>query len=130
MGRPFGYGRVKPGPEESRRDDRPTTQVQHERPPTGSVRCVSTREQLERLSSAELHDRAVDLAKSRHDLVWLWRLMRMIPAAEASIGDREEADMDIASTVTVIHDYVHAGEGALADALRPMYLEYLLEHGD
>ena len=91
---------------------------------------MSTAEELEGLSSQELHDRAMDLAKSRNDIRWLWQLMRAIPAAEAATGDIDEADMDVMSTVHAIHDFVHDDEGKLADALRPMYVEYLVEHGD
>lgn len=87
-----------------------------------------TREDLEKLTSAELHDRAIDLAKARHDVVWLWRLMKAIPAAEASVGDIDDAEMDVASTVSAINGYLRSDEGELAEALRPMYVEYLLEH--
>lgn len=87
-----------------------------------------SREDLDGLTSAELHDRAIDLAKARHDIVWLWRLMKSIPAAEAAIGEVDDAEMDIASTVSAIHGYMRADEGELAEALRPMYIDYLLEH--
>jgi hypothetical protein len=91
---------------------------------------MPTAEELERLSSQELHDQAMDLAKSRGDVRWLWRLMKSIPAAEAAMGDVDEASMDVVSTVHAIHDFVHDDEGKLADALRPMYIEYLAEHGN
>ena len=89
---------------------------------------MATQEELDQLTSRELHDRAVGLAEKRLDVVWLWRLMKSVPAAEAASGDVEEAGMDVASTVHALHGFVHSDEGELADALRPMYIEYLAEH--
>src|SRR6266568_1448460 len=41
-----------------------------------------------------------------------------------------EAESDVIHTyLGQIHDAMHASEGKLADALRPLYIEYLLEHG-
>lgn len=90
---------------------------------------MPTIEQLDRLTSKELHDRATHLALKRLDLRFFWRLLSSIPAAEAIAGHPEEADEDIAHVSKQIHDAVHADEGELADALRPVYIEYLLEHG-
>ena len=28
----------------------------------------------------------------------------------------------------MLDDYVHSGEGEVAEALRPLYIEYLVEH--
>jgi len=91
---------------------------------------MATREELERLSSKELHDRAVRVAEHRLDLAFLWRLVKAIPAAEAAAGhlDRAEADVGVADLVPLLHDLEHAGEGDLGDALRPMYLDYLEKH--
>jgi hypothetical protein len=91
---------------------------------------VATREELEQLSSKELHDRAVRLAEHRLDVGFLWRLLKAIPVAEAAAGNLPEAQADVAvgDLVPLIHDFVHADEGELADALRPMYLDYLEKH--
>jgi hypothetical protein len=91
---------------------------------------VATREDLEALSSKELHDRAVRLAEHRLDISFLWQLLKSIPVAEAAVGDLEEAQADVAvaDMVPLLHDFVHSDEGRLADALRPMYVEYLTEH--
>jgi hypothetical protein len=90
-------------------------------------------EELEKLSTRELHDRAVRLAERRLDLRFLWRLLRAIPVAEAATGELQEADMhvtagDVANVVETIRDWDQAGEGELGEALRPMYIEYLVEH--
>lgn len=89
---------------------------------------MATREELEALSSKELHDRAMSIAKHRVDVAWMWRLLKAIPAAEASIGDVEDANFNIASSEHAISEYLEADDGQLADALRPLYLDYLLEH--
>lgn len=91
---------------------------------------MATRDELEKLSSKELHDRAVRLAEHRLDVGFLWRLIKAIPVAEAAAGDLREAKADVAvgDLVPLIHDFVHADEGKLADALRPMYLDYLEKH--
>jgi hypothetical protein len=91
---------------------------------------VPTREELEKLPSKELHDRAIRLAEHRLDVVYLWRLLKAIPVAEAAAGNLEEAEADVGvgDLVPLIHDFVHSDEGELADALRPMYIEYLEEH--
>jgi len=92
---------------------------------------VSTRQELEQLSSKELHDRAIRLAEHRLDVRFLWRLIKSIPVAEAAAGNLREAQADVAVSdlVPLIHDLVHSDEGRLADALRPLYLDYLEQHG-
>jgi hypothetical protein len=92
---------------------------------------VSKREELERLSSKELHDRAIRVAEHRVDVGFLWQLLKAIPVAEAAAGNLREAEADVAVSdlVPLIHDFVHADEGKVADALRPMYLDYLEKHG-
>ena len=91
---------------------------------------MATREELERLSSKELHDRAVRLAERRLDAKFLWQLVKAVPVAEAAAGNLREAEADVAvgDLVPLIHDFIHADEGELADALRPMYLDYLEKH--
>jgi hypothetical protein len=85
---------------------------------------------LDRLPTKELHDRAVRLAERRLDLPFLWRLVKAIPAAEAAAGhtDKAEADIEVGDLVPLLHDWEHAGEGDLGEALRPMYLDYLRRH--
>ena len=91
---------------------------------------MASREELEALPSKELHDRAVRLAERHLDVVYLWRLLKAIPVAEAAAGNLEEAEADVgvADLVPLLHDFVHSDEGELADALRPMHIDYLEEH--
>jgi hypothetical protein len=84
---------------------------------------------LEALSSRELHDMAVRRALHHLDVEFLWQLLRAIPAAEASEGHDIEAGRDISKVTALLGDAIDSGEGDVADALRPLYLDYLTKHG-
>jgi hypothetical protein len=86
-----------------------------------------TAEDLESLSSKELHDRAISAAAKHVDVRFFWRLFRALPAAEAAIGEEEQAEADVMTLRGRLNDITHSGEGELADALRPLYIEYLSE---
>jgi hypothetical protein len=85
---------------------------------------------LEQLSTQELHDRAVHRAERHLDVRFFWSLLEMIPAAEAVSGDRGEADFDIQSSKGLISDALHSGDGRLGEALRPVFIDYLSKHPD
>jgi hypothetical protein len=90
---------------------------------------MPTFEELDKLSSKELHDRAVKLAEHRLDAKFFWTLLKEIPAAEAAAGDLEEAEGDVAHVyLGQLRDAMKADDGKLADALRPLYIDYLLKH--
>jgi hypothetical protein len=88
---------------------------------------VATREELEALSSKELHDRAFSEARRHVDIGFFWGLMKALPAAEAAIGEDEEAEQDVMTLRGRLNDLTNSGEGELADALRPLYIDYLLK---
>jgi transposase len=90
---------------------------------------VTTRDELEALSSRELHDLAVRRALRHVDVEFLWELLRALPAAEASEGHPAHAGMDITKVSSLIADAVDSGEGEIAEALRPLYIDYLIKHG-
>jgi hypothetical protein len=90
---------------------------------------VTTRDELEKLSSRELHNRAVRRAVHHLDVEFLWELLRDIPAAEASEGHPDEAGRDVTHLSVLLDDAIDSGEGDLADALRPVYIDYLEKHG-
>ena len=90
---------------------------------------MPTREELEALTSAELHDRATRLAWRRLDVSYLWDLLKTIPEARAAAGDEERSETDIMRPLALLNDLVDADRGDLADALRPLYVDYLIEHG-
>ncbi len=87
-----------------------------------------TRDELDALSSRELHDLAVRRALHHVDVEFLWQLLRAIPAAEASEGHTSEAGRDVTHLSVLIDDAIDAGEGDVAEALRPLYLDYLIRH--
>jgi hypothetical protein len=84
---------------------------------------------LERLSSEELHDLAVSRAKRHLDVRFFWNLMQTLPAAEAAAGELDEAETDVMKLSAHVDDVAQAGEGDVADMMRPFYVEYLREHG-
>jgi hypothetical protein len=90
---------------------------------------VTTRDELDALSSRELHDLAVRRALHHADVEFLWELLRAIPAAEAAEGHDAEAGRDITHLSVLIDDAIGSGKTDVADALRPLYLDYLTKHG-
>jgi hypothetical protein len=89
-----------------------------------------TTDALDELSTKELHDRAIHHAEHHLDVRFFWSLLELIPAAQAASGDEGEADFDIQSSKGLISDAIHSGEGELAEALRPVFIDYLRKHPD
>jgi hypothetical protein len=89
---------------------------------------VSTESDLEALSSRELHDMAVRRALHHADVGFLWELLRSIPAAEALEGDVRESEADATKVSALLADALESGKGEIADALRPLYIDYLKKH--
>jgi hypothetical protein len=90
---------------------------------------VTTFEELDALSSRELHDRAVQRAEHRFDVRFFWRLLSATPAAEAAEGDAEQGVEEVQHWSRQVMDVLRHDEQAL-DARRPIYIDYLLQHGD
>ena len=90
---------------------------------------MATHEDLDALSSKELHDRAIAEAAKSVDVKFFWRLLEALPAAEAAIGEQDEAEADVMTLTGRLNDLTHSGDGELADALRPLYIEYLASRG-
>jgi len=82
---------------------------------------------LDALSTKELHHRAVRLAERRLDVRFLWRLMEYIPQARAVEGQLGDSDADIQSATSWFIDFVRGG-GEVHDSLRPIYIDYLRRH--
>jgi hypothetical protein len=86
-------------------------------------------DQLEALSSRELHDMAVHRARRHLDVAFLWKLLRAIPAGEAVAGHPDHARADTTHLSLLIGDVLDSGDSAdVMDALRPLYLDYLRQH--
>ncbi|NDU75602.1 hypothetical protein GWI34_23690 [Actinomadura sp. DSM 109109] len=83
---------------------------------------------LDELTSKELYERAMGLARERRDVGFLWDLLRAIPAAAAATGEVDRAEFDLLHGLALLEEFTHAGEGEMADALRPFYIEYLGRH--
>jgi hypothetical protein len=84
---------------------------------------------LEQLSSSELHDLAVHRARRHLDVKFFWQLMEVLPVAEAGAGEQLEANADVARLSAHLDDVTDSGKGAIAEAMRPFYLDYLQRHG-
>lgn len=83
---------------------------------------------LEQLSSPELHRRAMERARRHMDLAFLWRLVRALPAAEVAAGNVDAASAGVTQMTGLIGDIISVrGEQdpALLEALRPIYIDYL-----
>ena len=89
---------------------------------------MTDRAELERLSSQQLHDRATRLAWRKLDVAFLWDLLKTIPEARAAIGDEARSRTDIMRPLALLNDWIDADQGELADALRPLYVDYLETH--
>jgi hypothetical protein len=89
---------------------------------------MSDQDPLEQLSSAELHDLAVRHARRHLDVRFFWRLMEILPTAEAAAGEFEDADADVQRLSAHVDDVTESGKGEVAELLRPFYLEYLRRH--
>src|SRR3954468_11014926 len=90
---------------------------------------MSGQDSLGRLSSSELHDMALHRARRHLDVKFFWNLVQLLPTAEASAGHLDEAETNVLRLSAHIDDVTQAGNGPVADALRPYYLEYLARHG-
>jgi hypothetical protein len=85
---------------------------------------------LDALSARELHDLAIHHALRHGDVKFFWELLRVIPAAADLAGEPEEADRDLTQVSYLISDALGSGKGEVAEALRPLYLDYLKKHPD
>lgn len=91
---------------------------------------MSTFEELDQLPSQELHDRAIHRATRHLDVRFLWKLMEALPAAQMAAGREGEADADVQHASAVVADAFRDGTPEVQDALRPIFIEYLLQHDD
>ena len=96
---------------------------------------MATPDDLEALSSKELHDRAMKVARHHLDAKFVWDLLKVLPEAEAATGNVRQAESDVVgdlsmfnSPVGLLSDLMKSDEGDLADALRPYYIDYLKKH--
>jgi hypothetical protein len=84
-------------------------------------------EELDALSSEELHDRAVAHAKRHLNVRFFWDLLQYTPAADAESGELGQADSDVLRVSGQVTDAIE-DRPELRDAMRPVYIDYLLKH--
>jgi hypothetical protein len=93
------------------------------------LRPMTTFEELNALSSKELHDRATSRAKKHFDIGFFWEIAKILPAAESAIGNEDQASADIFKIGSLFRDFFEAEDGDdHLEALRPFFIEYLEEH--
>lgn len=86
---------------------------------------------FDQTSTEDLRERATELARKRWDVRFFWRLLRMIPAAEAAAGNEEGSRASIAQASGFLYEALSAeSDPKVHEALRPVYIDYLREHGD
>ena len=88
---------------------------------------MTTFEELDQLSSRELHDRAVKRAKRHLDVKFFWRLLEETPAADAATGDAEQGVEQTEHWSRQVMEQFDDDE-ARVEAQRPIYIDYLLKH--
>jgi hypothetical protein len=88
---------------------------------------MSDADDLDALSTEELHHRAVRRAERHLDVRFLWKLVEYIPEARAIEGKLGGGEADIQSATAWLIDWIRGGP-ELHEALRPVYLDYLREH--
>jgi hypothetical protein len=85
---------------------------------------VTTFEELDALSSRELHDRAVKRAERRLDIPFFWRLLQEGTAADAAEGEVQRSDEQVSHWSRQVLEVLRHDDAAL-EARRPIYLDYL-----
>lgn len=89
---------------------------------------MTSRDELEALPTKELHDRAISVAKRHLDVGFVWDLLKALPVAEEVAGDDQRSKTDIFRPLALLNDFLYDSDsGDVGEALRPMYVEYLLE---
>jgi hypothetical protein len=90
---------------------------------------MATRGELDLMTTKELHDLALDVAKRRLDVGFVWDLIKALPVAEEIADDDQRSKIDIMRPTAMLNDLLYdSGEGDVGEALRPMYVDYLLKH--
>lgn len=85
---------------------------------------------FEQTSTEDLRERAVELARQRWDVRFFWRLLGLIPAAEAVAGNMDASEASVAQASGFLYQALSSeSDPEVQEALRPVYVGYLLEHG-
>ncbi|GHD30190.1 hypothetical protein [Nocardiopsis kunsanensis] len=86
--------------------------------------------EFDHISTEKLHEDAVELARHRWDVGFFWEILRMLPAAEAAAGRQEASETSIAQLSGLLYEaFSTETDPKVQRALRPVYIDYLREHG-
>jgi hypothetical protein len=92
---------------------------------------MPTRDELEAMPIKDLHDLAIETARKHHDVGFLWSLVKALPVAEEMTGDDQRSKVDVMRPLALINDFLYDSDsGELGEALRPLYVDYLLSKDD
>ena len=83
---------------------------------------MTTFEELDALSSRELHDRAIHRAERRLDVPFFWRLLQEGTAAEAAEGELDRSADEVQHWSRQVLDLLRHDDAAL-ETHRPIYIE-------
>ena len=84
---------------------------------------------FEHISTDDLRERAVVLARKRWDLRFFWKLLGLIPAGEAAAGHMESSQASVAQASGLFFEALSAEDDPeLQEALRPVYVQYLVDN--
>jgi hypothetical protein len=73
----------------------------------------------------------METARKHVDVAFLWEVVKALPVAEEAIGDDQRSKVDILRPLALINDFLYdTDSGELGEALRPLYVDYLLRKGD
>ena len=87
--------------------------------------------EFDHISTEKLHEDAVELARRRWDVRFFWRVLRLIPAAEAAAGQQEASEASVAQLSGLLYEAFSAEtDPKVQEALRPVYISYLRDHGE
>ncbi|WP_285732549.1 hypothetical protein [Nocardiopsis sp. ATB16-24] len=86
--------------------------------------------EFDQISTEELREHAVELARQHWDLRFFWRILGLIPAAQAAAGNEGASEASVAQLSGFLYEALSAEtDPEVQEALRPVYVQYLLEHG-
>ncbi|MBR8745333.1 hypothetical protein [Nocardiopsis sp. MG754419] len=84
---------------------------------------------FEHISTDDLRERAVDLARQRWDVRFFWKLLGLIPAAEAAAGNTNASEASVAQASGLLYEALSAeSDPNVQEAMRPVYIQYLVDH--
>lgn len=85
-------------------------------------------EELDRLSTEDLRQRAFDLAEHRHDVGFFWDLIKHLPPAEDIASEDASAGNitgGLADAVEIVRELMGRGLGETEPLVRARFIDYI-----